>query len=249
MYTSDLRTSPPLPQVDAPVRLHVTIRDDSGRAVRELGVSHEKPMHLVVVSRDLRDFAHLHPAAQGDHFEVEHVFGHAGEHLLFVDYRDPDHGQIVDRHRLHVPGDPEVDPAPPPASEHTQRAGGLEVMLSVEGALRAGEGVSLHFHVADAQTRRPVSDLDPYLGAKAHFIGLSADGVDFVHLHPMDDESVTSTVSAHAVFPRPGTYKLWAQLQRRGVVVTLPFLLHVEPPAGDRGSKPTSPGRRSHHKH
>jgi hypothetical protein len=34
-------------------------------------------------------------------------------------------------------------------------------------------------------------------------------------------------VSAHAVFPRPGLYKLWAQVQRHGGVATVPFVVRV----------------------
>jgi len=37
-------------------------------------------------------------------------------------------------------------------------------------------------------------------------------------------------VSAHTAFPRPGLYKLWAQFQRGGKVISVPFIVNV--PAG-----------------
>ncbi|WP_250126551.1 hypothetical protein [Chroococcidiopsis sp. CCMEE 29] len=37
-------------------------------------------------------------------------------------------------------------------------------------------------------------------------------------------------ISAHTSFPRAGLYKIWAQLQRDGQVVTLPFVIRVAEP-------------------
>ncbi|MBK9439204.1 MAG: cupredoxin domain-containing protein [Chloracidobacterium sp.] len=58
----------------------------------------------------------------------------------------------------------------------------------------------------------------------------NADG----HSHGADSKDPNQPsayeVSAHTAFPRPGLYKLWAQFQRGGKVISVPFVVNV--PAG-----------------
>ena len=63
----------------------------------------------------------------------------------------------------------------------------------------------------------------------AHFVVLSGDGRDFLHVHPLDTQAGQG-VSAHTVFPRAGFYKLWVQFQRRGEIITVPFVVTVREP-------------------
>ena len=250
MYHSAVRTFPSPPRAGQPAVIRVTVRDARDRAVLDLEPSHERLMHVAIVSRDLRHFAHVHPEPDGTSFRVEHTFAEGGEHLLFADYQQPGRGQVVDRHPIRVEGS--VRPAAEPlgVSPPSVRTGGVELKLQVDGELFARQSALLRFDVADAQTGQAVADLEPYLGAKAHFLVLSADGEDFVHAHAIEDAD-PARLTAHAVFPRPGLYKLWAQLQRRGTVVTVPFVLHI---AGERSETSASPDRtpseeHAHHRH
>ena len=124
--------------------------------------------------------------------------------------------------------------------------------------LRAGGESILTFTVTDAHTNMPVPDLEPYLGALAHFVIVSEDGRHFLHAHPMEHTEMVgapehgghdaashlhhapmasdmvpsphasaATVSAHTTFPRAGLYKVWAQFQRGGRVITVPFVVRV----------------------
>jgi len=113
----------------------------------------------------------------------------------------------------------------------------------------------LDFQAFDAKTNKPATDLQNYLGELAHFVLISEDLKDFVHAHPMskgehkesgktDDhnadghkhstmEGVTtkpsaSEVAAHTAFPRSDLYKIWAQFQRGGKVITVPFVVNVK---------------------
>ncbi|MCY1078820.1 hypothetical protein [Archangium lansingense] len=252
MYRTDVQMHPTPVQADQPVTLTITVRDGHGRAVSQLTPSHEKPMHLLVISKDLSHFAHLHPFVDGASFRAQHTFEEAGAYFLFVDYQQPGRGQVVDRHSVHVAGAARPAAVALTESPRTQRADGLELTLRSVGEIRGGEAATLHFDVTDVETGKPVGDLEPYLGAMAHFMVLSADGQDFVHVHALDTRSA-SRVSAHAVFPRPGLYKLWVQVQRRGAVVTVPFVLRVgvvdARPEARSGSGPKAPGGHAHHQH
>jgi len=71
-----------------------------------------------------------------------------------------------------------------------------------------------------------VTDLAPYLGASAHLLIVPVDLTEAIHGHPTADEK--GPVLAFApLIPRNGRYKLWLQIQRRGIVSTAPFVIDV----------------------
>ncbi len=96
-----------------------------------------------------------------------------------------------------------------------------------------------------------MTNLQNYLGARAHFVIISEDKTDFIHAHPVsknhDDSSSSSRavktiktkaartirtsspseVSAHTAFPRGGLYKIWAQFQRGGRIIIVFFIVNV----------------------
>ena len=85
-------------------------------------------------------------------------------------------------------------------------------------------------HVTDAATGKPVTDLQPYLGARGHLLIVSDDLTQYVHSHPAadDPERLPSDVVFDVIFPQPGAYKLWAQFQRHDRVTTVAFTVDVK---------------------
>ena len=78
-YRAEFRTIPAQAKAGEPVQLVFTIRDFFGIAVPSLKIEHTKPMHLMVVSRDLSEFDHIHPEpVPGSVFRVSHTFAHGG---------------------------------------------------------------------------------------------------------------------------------------------------------------------------
>jgi hypothetical protein len=231
---AELHTTPSPAQAGAPVTLAFTVKDAGGAVVRELAISHEKPMHLLAVSRDLATFQHLHPEPSADGaYRVSTRFPSGGDYVLFADYRAEGSPQVVQRFGLSVAGAGRAPVALVESASATQEADGLRLTLRTDGVLRAGGGGTvLRFDVKDAQTGKPAIDLEPYLGAMAHFVLVSEDTQSLLHAHPLEAVGAgVSAVSAHTTFPAAGLYKLWVQLQRRGRVVTVPYVLRVQAPA------------------
>ena len=57
---------------------------------------------------------------------------------------------------------------------------------------------------------------------------------EHVHAHPEEMLEGTSVTDGggpdlvfHALFPRPGHYRIWVQFQRRDVLSTIPFTVRV----------------------
>jgi Cupredoxin-like domain len=223
--------------------------------VRHLEFVHERPLHLLVVSEDLAEFAHIHPElVGGDRYEVTHTFAHGGRYRLYADYTPPGSAQRITNFSLTLPGQPRASQSlqPDAALLHTRDGLAISLATSLKDSqpLRANAELEFALTIRDAQTNQPVTDLEPLLGAWAHFVIIDDKHESFIHAHPLETAAQTATASASETaahihdpaamgpppeiirtvtsFPRAGIYKLWVQFQRNGEVITQPFVLRVE---------------------
>src|SRR5258708_21629135 len=165
---------------DRPLPLELTVRNaDSGDVVQKFEVIHEKLLHLVMVSDDLTFFAHEHPVLGGDgRFRLSWRFPAIGRYLLFTDFTPGDGDNQIKRSELLVGRPPPRSAAPSLAADRTLRRAVMNhnVTLAVAPAvLRAGETALLTYTIADA-AGKPVTDMEPYLGAMGHMFAVSQDG-------------------------------------------------------------------------
>ena len=256
-FHAELKTEPARVKANQSANLSFIIKNAKEATVRFLQFVHEKPLHLLIVSDDLSEFYHIHPEMQvDDSYGVRHTFPFGGKYRLYADYTPPGSTTIVEQFELNVDG-----PARPRVNlvadaSWTKEVDGLRVTATSDKPIRAGEDLLLRFALVDALTGQPVNNLQLYLGALAHFVIISEDLKDFIHAHPLDagevfDPSQDSTqhihdpaqlakklvgpspseVSTYVNFPRAGLYKLWAQFQRDGEVINVPFVLNVAQPA------------------
>ena len=254
-FAAELRAEPGPLKAGSDAALVFTIRDKQGAIATDLKVVHEKLMHLLIVSEDLAQFDHVHPERQEDgSFRVSYKFPNGGVYKLYSDFTPQGATQIVDRFDVTV-GGPSREKTPLAADTNfTKTVDGLNFTLKADQPIRAGSGTMLSFYVTDA-SGHPVADLQPYLGAMAHFVVISQDTTKFLHVHAMEgattetkgagghkdshgememgvgtdtENAAKPTVQAHTEFPAAGLYKLWGQFQRGGKVFTVPFVLKIE---------------------
>lgn len=228
------------PRAGEPATLTLAFPDKRGRNIRFLEKVHEKQIHLIVVSDDLSEFAHIHPEpASGDVFAVTHTFAHGGDYTMYADYTAPGAGPSVRTKHIHVAGKP-IAPVPLcPDTSFTKPVDGVAVTLHLPARLKAGADLPLTFTLSTA-------GLDPYLGAWAHIMLVSADRKTFIHAHPLENTPPgagprvhvhsappagpsPSTISTVTGFRNPGLYKLWFQFQRNGVVSVVSWVFKVAP--------------------
>jgi hypothetical protein len=213
--------------------LEIAVRDpETGEPVKQFIDVHERPFHLFILSRDLTQFAHVHPEPMPDGGFVLRQDVAAGEHVLIADFL-PAGGtsQLVQR-AVVTPGYAGAlfGPAPDLAlSDAEQVVGGLRIALEAV-APAARRETTLRFHLSDAATSLPAPDLEPYLGAAGHLLAVNPDLTAAMHAHPEGVVTSGPLVTFTTVFPAPGRYKMWAQFQRRGVVVTAAFVIEVPQP-------------------
>ena len=192
-------------------------------------------MHLVAVSEDLSQFQHLHPEVGPDGtWTVTTTFPETANYVLFDEFVYNGQ-QVLDRREFMVgEASPTSASLSPDLSAKTEA--GLTASLSAPETINAGEDTSFTLQVT--RDGRPVTDLEPYLGAPAHVVIVSSDTRDFAHTHgevngmeSMDSPPPSAfgpDISVHHTFPRAGLYKIWFQFGYQGSVITVPYVVEVE---------------------
>ncbi|GAC1507023.1 MAG: hypothetical protein NVS2B16_01570 [Chloroflexota bacterium] len=234
--------TPPDPQPGQRVTLAYRLRDAlKNTTISNLPLIHERPMHLITVSRNLAAFQHIHPEPGSDGvFRVTTRFSQPGTYILYDEfgYRGR---SILDRRQMIVG-------RPSPASAHLavdlrpKSVGRVTVTPSVSRVLHAGETAGLTFTLT--RDGRPLTDLMPYLGAAAHVAVVSEDTRDYAHTHgeiagagPASGRMsgmeavpafVGPVVTVEHTFPRSGLYKIWAQFRTpQGQIITADFVVRA----------------------
>lgn len=212
----------------AQTKIGVSIKDGSGKAVEQFDINHEKKMHLIVVSKDLSYFSHIHPVYKsGGQFEVETAFPQGGEYKLIADYIPTGGSATTQMEWIQVEGD-SAQPKPlVPSESLVDTADGVEVTLRLDHP-EAGHEAELDFKLADAASKEPVTDLQPYLGAVGHVVILSENSEQYLHVHPMDEKAKGPDAKFMTTFPNAGIYKIWGQFQRDGKVMTVSYVVQVK---------------------
>jgi hypothetical protein len=221
-YDLEVSLRPRNPKPDQRVKLRFAVKHpETGRAVSELELVHERVFHLFLISENLEHFAHEHPEPVGPGvFELDWVFPVGGMWRLLADFY-PTHGtpQLIARSVLLA-----------------GKAGASRVL---DGELR-GENVTAQLKLTPGEpvagektllqySLTPRASFEPFLGAMGHMLIASEDLIDLIHTHPFlvdgglakPPEDV-KLVQFNVLFPRPGRYRVWAQFQRAGVVNTIP---------------------------
>ena len=248
-YLLDVAATPRAPRPGESVRLAFAVRHPSTRQpVDEFALVHEKPYHLFVISHDMEFYAHIHPERQGDgSYAVNLTLPKPGYYRLFSDF-------------LPVGGAPQVISRVISTADYAGGLAGSQAHLTPDTILRkvaddvavtlllpasglvAGRDETLRFELADAVTGEPLRDIEPYLGAFGHTLVMSADTLQYIHAHPVEilPDVVPGASPARggpeltfkAMLPKPGRYRLWTQIQRRGRVSTAQFTIEVATPTG-----------------
>jgi hypothetical protein len=58
-------------------------------------------------------------------------------------------------------------------------------------------------------------------------LSVSEDLVDMIHAHPAIADG-GPLIQMNVIFPRPGMYRVWIQVQRKGTVNTVSFTIPVQ---------------------
>jgi len=214
-------------QAKQDIRLSVEIQDQSGKPVQSFDTNHEKKLHLIAVSKDLSYFSHIHPDYKGDgRFDVTTQFPAGGDYKLFADFIPTGGSAMTKSEWINVAGDAAKQVPVRADDSLTKSADGKEVTLAFD-KLQASKEATLTFTIKDDRTKSPITNLEQYLGAVGHVVILTEDAEQYLHVHPMEEKASGPEAKFMTTFPKSGVYKIWAQFQHEGKVLTVPYVVKV----------------------
>jgi len=240
-YVMRVTMEPRAPKPGQSVKFRLAVLHPlTGAMVKDFAEVHDKLFHLFIVSRDMAQWAHVHPELEKDgSFTIEHTIPSAGHWALFSDFMPVGGGPqmiVTPFTTAGFAGDLAASiPELTPDRSLTKTVDGVIVSLDATPAkLISGEDTDIPIRFTDEKTGEPVRDLQRYLGAFGHAMMLSQDMTEHVHAHPeemLEGTAITQgggpDLTFHALFPKPGVYRIWLQFQRNERLSTVPFTVRV----------------------
>ncbi|WBB90299.1 copper resistance protein CopC [Verrucosispora sp. WMMC514] len=197
-----------------------------GQPVTRFAVVHDKPLHMIVVGRDLGGYQHLHPTMAADGtWSVPLELTRPGGYRIYADFTvttaDGKGLPLVLGVDHEVPGG--YDPAglPPPQPRTTTGP----YVVSMAGTPTIGMTVPLTLRVDRDGAAGPVQ-LERYLGAYGHLVVVREGDLGFLHVHP-EPELVDGTVKFWLTAPSTGRYRAFFDFQVDGKVHTAAFTINL----------------------
>ena len=229
---------------DQPSDLFIELHDTNGKPILDLQKSHERILHVILISEDLEEFMHVHPEDNPamekldiEGFGVNITATKAGRYRVLVDGNRLGIGEVYDIGWIEVKGEEEPVVIQKNLSQN-RVFDEYEVLLEKDPeTFKSGEKVQLSYIIRDRKTGSPVFNIEQYLGADMHLAIMPIDLSTMLHTHGTKWEPPTlpnagialPEIRADYVFPYPGLWKIYGQFQHKGKVVTTEFMVEVEP--------------------
>jgi hypothetical protein len=144
---------------------------------------------------------------------------------------------------VHVAGRYNPRSLPPAATTATVD----DYTVTLSGNPTANESSQLTLSVS--RNGKPVTDLQPYLGAYGHLVVLRASDLAYLHVHPIGEPGDGATppgpgIGFGTTIPSNGDYRMFLDFEHEGVVRTAEFTLSVD--SGQQPVAPTQPAPQDH---
>lgn len=251
----DLETVPAELKTGSPSKITFMIKDGEGEPVKDLVITHDRLVHVIIASADFSVFAHIHPddfspitdeMKKKAEYPVVFTFPKAGQYIIAIDSAVKD--MLISEHfTLDVGGEPQMGVYKKDLSRE-KKFGDLTVTLSTTpDELVAGKEALLKYIFKKGSG--PVTDLEPYLSAPMHVAIISPDLNNFMHVHgelpgaSMGHDHMGQMmhmmhmevpkkfgpeIDVPAIFPAKGLYQIFSEVKHDGKVVVISFMVEVK---------------------
>ncbi len=195
---------------------------------KDLKLAHEKLMHVILVRDDVTGFQHIHPEYRDGRWSVVTTIATQGLYQMYVDIEPIEEDMVTLRVPLLIGGSTAQPQFARVSTNMSAQVSGFEATLQLSSPLKTKEHTNLTFLVT--QNGKPVTQIDPYLGAFGHVVVIRHnDADDYLHGHPITETKPTDgKIVFESEFPIKGVYTIFAQFNINGQVKVFPITVSVE---------------------
>lgn len=212
-------TAPSVPKGDD-VEVSFSIFGPDGATVTQFDTMHEEKLHLVVVSKDLKQYFHEHPAMDKDGVWTATLpLASDGTYRVIADFvpKGGDHIAVGENLVVGVANDTTAELV----ENRVYEVDGYRAELV--GDTLHEDSAPLKFVLTNGG--QPVTEVKPYLGASAHFVAFADDDLAYYHMHPNSDTiSETGEITFTAPPMDHKLYKGFIQVDVGGSLKTFEFV-------------------------
>ncbi len=192
-----------------------------------LQMVHTEPVHVLILSSNLNDYHHVHPAISKDgEYNFEYTPKEKCNYNMWADITTQDDKQ----HYLPT----ELGTNNPNCSDEIDRTvstatnqDGYQFTLTADNKIME-DSMSM-VTIAITKDNKIVENLLPIMGASAHLVGMFPDNNKLIHIHPMNkDGDMSGELKFHIQPEDKGFLKLYLQVNITGEDIYIPFGLDVE---------------------
>ncbi len=212
----------------------------SGEPVGVFTKNYTKLMHLIIADSSLTDYQHLHPEYKDGWFEISVIFPEEGRYNLYLDFVPLGGIEQQIGMSLKTANFTEEEETKNEEDLSTKKVEGYKIALKFTGPLKADMlskmEQKLTFEIT--QNEQPVTALKPYLGAFGHMVMINTETFDYYHVHPVQNVELKEDAiggpnvefAPMAIYQqfKPGNYRIFAQFNPDGNLITVPFTVNVE---------------------
>lgn len=211
------------------------MKDGKPLTLDDLKKVHMKKLHVLVIDDTLEDYFHVHPQklSEAGTYEFEFRPKKKGTYRMWADIT-PVSTDTQEYVMADVTQAKDAKPEINKTASLTSTVKDYTFKLSFDTpTLTAGKAAMGKITVTD-KDGKPVTDLQPVMGAYSHIVGFSDDFSTIAHMHPMGTEPKAKTdrggpeLSFHMEPAKAGFTKLFAQVKINGKNVYAPFGVTVQ---------------------
>ncbi len=222
------------PNVPTTARVKLSHANGKPLTVEELKVVHTEKVHLFIADESLNDYHHVHPRPTGvpGEFTVPFTPHSANNYQAWVELTPLGGKEHIVKAEIEQPKRPHVPTTI--TINNMAKHDDLKIVWEPTEPLIAGKDAMIRVNIT--KDGKPITDLEPLLGAYAHLAGFSGDGSAMVHCHPLGEEPKkasdrgTGELMFHITPKSAGPTKFYLQFQRGGEEIFVPFGQMVAPP-------------------
>ena len=204
---------------------------------KDLFEAHGAFLHALICDSSLTDYHHEHPSPTGVPGEWEFKFTPRfnAQYRVWINAVPKHTGR--EEFAMNVISLPNSNIPPPTSSYQTELSARTdelrgELTWTTGAKLEVNRPTSGSLHLAEV-SGAPVRDLEPYMGAFAHIVGIGDDSESILHVHPDGGINSPSDRGGPEVYftlraARQGFHRLFVQVKRHGKLQTLTFGVQID---------------------